>query len=124
MAWCLTTEPGSTATALPESPEAHIASLSDTGRAKLKELRTTGIDPSQTGEAAEKRRTTMQQRRTEEAEWDATYPGTEVDESVFTDEILKTLETFSLKSMSSASGLSQQYCSLVRRGLKVPHPWH
>jgi hypothetical protein len=77
---------------LPDYREAQITSFSDAGRAKLKELRASGIDPSQVGEAAEKRRTTMKERRREEAEWDAAHPGGEVDAEAFTNEVLPQLQ--------------------------------
>lgn len=109
---------------LPEYWEARRTSFSDTGRAKLKELRAAGIVPSHTGEASEKRRSRMQQRKQEEQEWDATHPDTEVDEEVFRTEILPGLQGVPLSTLASATGLSQQYCSLIRRGLKVPHHRH
>lgn len=109
---------------LPEYREAQSTSFSDAGRTILKELRAEGIDPSHTGEATEKRRTIMDQRRREEAEWDAAHCGVEVDESVFYAEILPQLQDLSISNIAKATGLSQQYCSLIRRGLKVPHPRH
>jgi hypothetical protein len=109
---------------LPEYRAAQTASFSDSGRAKLKELRATGTDPSQTGKAAEKRRNTMQQRSREEAEWEAAHPGIEDDESAFTTDILPKLQGLSLTQISAATGLSKQYCSPMRRKLKVPHPWY
>lgn len=109
---------------VPEYREAQSSSFSDAGRAKLKELRAAGIDPSQTGEAAEKRRSTMRQRRREEAEWDTAHSGVDRDESAFKSEVLPSLQGLSLSTISAATGLSQQYCSLIRRGLKVPHPRH
>lgn len=109
---------------LPEYREAQRAAFSDAGRAKLKELRAAGIDPSRTGVAAEKRRSTMQQRKREEAEWYAAHPDAKADEAVFRREILPRLQNLSLVQISAATGLSPQYCSLVRRGLKVPHQRH
>jgi CRISPR-associated endonuclease Cas1 len=109
---------------LPEYRETQVASYAEAGRAKLREMREAGIDPSHTGEASAKRSSRMQQRRREEAEWEAAHPDTEVDELVFTTEILPQLQDVSLSTMMRATGLSQQYCSLIRRGLKVPHRRH
>jgi hypothetical protein len=109
---------------LPEYREPQTVSFSDSGRAKLKELRAAGVDPSQTGDAAQKRRSTMQQRRREEREWDAAHRDTEINETVFTHEILPQLQALTLSTLEAATGLSQQYCSLIKRGLKVPHPRH
>lgn len=109
---------------LPQYRETHIDSFTSAGRAKLQELRASGVDPSQMGAAAEKRRLTMQQRRREEAEWNAAHPDAVVDEAVFVNEILPHLQSLSLSVIATHTGLSQQYCSLVRRGLNVPHPRH
>jgi hypothetical protein len=109
---------------LPEYREAQAASYAEAGRAKLREMRASGIDPSQTGEAATKRRDTMKQRRREEAKWDEAHPDVEVDEEVFRSEILPGLQGVPLSTLAAATGLSQQYCSLIRRGLKMPHSRH
>lgn len=66
----------------------------------------------------------MKQRRREEAEWDLAHPDVEADEEVFRSEILRKLQALPLSRISAATGLSQQYCSLIRRGLKVPHHRH
>ncbi len=109
---------------LPHYREAQSTAFCESGRAKLKKLRENGIDPSQTGTAAEKRRSTMQQRRREEAEWDAAHPDAKMDETAFTTEVFPQLQGVSLSAIAEITGLSQQYCSLIRRGLKVPHPRH
>lgn len=75
-------------------------------------------------QAAEKRRTMMKQRRKEELDWDAAHPDVRVDEEIFAREILPQLQRLSLSVISEHTGLSQQYCSLIRRGLYVPHPRH
>lgn len=82
------------------------------------------MDPSHTGEAAEKRRSVMKQRRQEELAWDAAHPDIKVYEAEFAKEILPGLRGLSLTRIAAATGLSQQYCSLIRRGLKVPHARH
>lgn len=104
---------------LPEYREAQTSSFSDTGRAKLKELRASGTDPSHTGTASEKRRSTMQQRKREAAEWNTAHVEHNADESVFTTEILPKPQGLPLSKIVAATGLSQQYCSLICRGLKV-----
>jgi hypothetical protein len=109
---------------LPEYWETQIASFSDAGRAKLMDMRASGIDPSRTGEAAEKRRGTMQQRRREEAEWNTAHGNHDVEEPIFRTEILPQLQGLPLSKIAAATGLSQQYCSLIRRGIKVPHRRH
>ena len=66
----------------------------------------------------------MKQRRQEELEWDAAHPQVHVDEAVYARDILPRLQDLPLSQISAGIGLSQQYCSLIRRGLKVPHPRH
>lgn len=109
---------------LPEYREAQVASYAEAGRAELREMREAGVDPSQTGEAATKRHDTMKQRRREEVAWDEVHQDADGDETVFRSEILPRLQGLSLTQISAATGLSQQYCSLIRRGLKVPHQRH
>ena len=91
---------------MPEYREAQSTSFSDAGRTRLKELRAEGIDPSHTGEATEKRRTIMDQRRREDAEWDAAHCGVEVDESVFYAEILPQLQDLSISNIEGDRALS------------------
>ena len=43
---------------------------------------------------------------------------------LFTREILPRLQCVRLGEMAEATGLTQGYCSFVRRGLKVPHRRH
>lgn len=55
----------------------------------------------------------MKQRRREEAEWDAAHPDMQVDEKVFRSEILPGMQGVSPSTLAVATGLSQQYCSLI-----------
>jgi len=48
----------------------------------------------------------------------------EHDPEIFAREILPKLEGMPLNVMIRATGLSRQYCSLIRREIKVPHPRH
>lgn len=109
---------------LPDYRKVQSGSFSATGRAKLQEMRASGTDPSQMGAAAEGRRLIMKQRRREEAEWEAEHTDMEIDEAAFANEVLPRLQGLSLSVITAHTGLSQQYCSLIRRGLKVPHPRH
>lgn len=109
---------------LPEHLEQQAVTLSTTGRERLQELRAQGVDPSTDSKANEKRRQIMTQRRRDETAWNAANPESRVDSEWFNREIVPALQTMSLGGISKATGLSQQYCSLIRRGLKVPHPRH
>jgi hypothetical protein len=66
----------------------------------------------------------MKQRRQEELAWDADHADIEIAETMFTKEILPGLQGLSLTQMYAAAGLSRQYSSFIRRGLKVAHPRH
>jgi hypothetical protein len=77
------------------------ASFTGAGRVEMQELRTSGIDPSQTGEAAEKRRSVVKHRRHEELKWDAAHPDVQVDEAAFAREILPRLRDLSLSQLSA-----------------------
>jgi hypothetical protein len=75
----------------------------------------------------------MRHRRREELDWGATHPDIRADKAVYAREILPRLKGLSLAEIAKVTGLSlaeiakvtglsQQYCSLMRQGLKVPHP--
>jgi len=92
------------------------ANLAEQGR------RRTGHDPSHGGEAARKRGATQAQRIRARQEWERSN---EIpDPSVFGEEILPLLESVSIRAMAAATGLTAGYCSLVRRGKRIPHPMH
>lgn len=42
----------------------------------------------------------------------------------FHKEILPSLQALTLSEIMATTGLSLRYCSLIRRGLTVPHPRH
>ncbi len=105
---------------LPAYRDAQTALFKSAGRERLQDLRASGIDPSQTGAATDKRRAIMKQRRQEELEWDAADPDAHVDEEEFAREIAPGLQGVSLSRISAVTGLSQQYCSPIRRGAKNP----
>lgn len=42
----------------------------------------------------------------------------------FKRDVLPRLQRVSLGAMAKATGLSLGYCSMIRRGLYVPHPRH
>jgi hypothetical protein len=108
---------------LPGYQEAQTTAFSDSGRAKLAELRATGKDPSKGGQAKAKRGRKNSQHMQEQAAWEAQH-GTNSDPEVFRREILPRLQGVPLGVMTKVTGLSHQYCSLIRRGLYVPHQRH
>jgi CRISPR-associated endonuclease Cas1 len=108
----------------PTYREQQAADSLSSGRQTLRALRAQGQDPSQTDAALAKRRDTMQRRKQEEQEWDALHGQETVDPAQFVREILPDLKDFSLSVLAARTGLSQQYCSEIRRGLYIPHPRH
>ncbi len=93
------------------------------GRARLIQLRKEGVDPAHGGQAAQKRSPKVGAENRRSYKWNkenTDRPGPEV----FEQEILPSLQGVSLKDMATATGLSIDYCSKIRRGLKVPHPRH
>ena len=108
---------------LPTYQQAHAVSFSEAGRAKMAELRAASRDPSRGGQAKEKRGRKNSQHMQDQAAWEAEH-GTDADPEVFRREILPHLQGVSLGVMAKATGLSEQYCSLIRRGNHVPHRRH
>jgi hypothetical protein len=47
-----------------------------------------------------------------------------LDPAVFEKEIRPKLKTVSLLETMRATGLSQTYCGMIRRGVRVPHLQH
>lgn len=94
----------------------------EAGRAVLASLRESGVDPAHGGEAADKRGQTNRDHQHAVAEWNA--QNRVPDPEVFEHEILPGLQEVSLGEMAASTGLSIDYCSKIRRGLRVPHPRH
>ncbi len=92
------------------------------GRARLTQLRQEGVDPAHGGEAARKRGQSNREHQNAVAEWNA--QNDRPNREVFETEILPTIQDVSLNRISAATGLSVDYCSKIRRGLKTPHPRH
>jgi len=55
-------------------------------------------------------------------EWDEKHA--QPDPNEFVRAILPSLLGVPIQRMVEATGLSLRYCSLIRRGLRVPHPRH
>lgn len=81
------------------------------------------MDPAVGGQVAKRRAAKLKQRMADQDAWEAEN-GTESDPEVFRREILPKLPRLSLTAMAKATGLSIQYCSLIRRGQCVPHRRH
>ncbi len=97
--------------------------LGATGPAALAQLRADGVDPSHGGEAGRTRGAKNATHVTANATWDAGRPDAG-DPTDFVRDVLPAVRAASVGQLAAASGLSLTYCSLIRRGLKVPHRRH
>jgi hypothetical protein len=52
------------------------------------------------------------------------WSGPTPDPTVFATEILPRPRDLAARQIAAATGLSQHYCALIRRGRKAPHPRH
>ncbi len=89
---------------------------------RLKELRDLGQDPAHGGSAAEKRRETNIAHQQKASVWDRANERPDPD--IFTREILPALREVSAGEIARTTGLSAGYCSMIKRGLRIPHPRH
>jgi CRISPR-associated endonuclease Cas1 len=93
------------------------------GSSAIARLAGEGQDPAHGRDAARKRGRSNVKRMREATEWDRTHPN-RPDPEQFVTEILPALQGIPLRQMMKRTGLSLRYCSLIRRGLYVPHPMH
>jgi hypothetical protein len=106
---------------LPELRREYSASLAAAGPAGLAELRAQGQDPAHGGEAARKRGVKIAQHKKDTVQWEQRHEF-DANPDYFKRNILPRLQGVSLLTIKRATGLSLDYCSKIRRGLRVPHP--
>ncbi len=107
----------------PEVQTEQCITLGQAGPAALAKLRAAGTDPAHGGEAGKARGRRNAKHHAAVAEWEREE--VEQPESVqFTRDILPILQSVSLRVMADATGLTEGYCSFIRRGQKVPHRRH
>ncbi len=82
-----------------------------------------GTDPAHGGDARCKRGKRNAEHARANGEWECANGGQPI-ELDFARDVLPGLQGVPLSVTRSATGLSLRYCSLIRRGLKVPHPRH
>jgi hypothetical protein len=105
---------------LPQLRRQYSASLAAAGPAGLASLRAQGQDPAHGGEAARKRGEKIAQQKRDAAQWEQQHQA-EPDPAYFKQNVLPLLQGVSLLTIARATGLSLDYCSKIRRGLRVPH---
>jgi hypothetical protein len=108
---------------LPQLRREYSAALAVAGPAILSSLRAQGQDPAHGGNAARKRGAKIAQRRRDTAQWEREHQ-VDADPNFFKQNVLPQLQDVSLLTISRATGLSLDYCSKIRRGLREPHPRH
>ncbi len=108
---------------LPERREEMVAIFASAGPAALARRRAEGADPAHGGEAGRKRGERNASHVAAVTAWEV--GGVESgDDTAFARDVLPRLQSVPLRTMAAATGLSEGYCSFVRRGLKVPHRRH
>lgn len=108
---------------LPEQRAESVATFSAAGPAALAARRAAGDDPAHGGEAGRKKGARNATHHEENARWEREHGG-RIDAEQFTNEILPGLRGAPLGVLMKRTGLSLRYCSLIRRGVQVPHPRH
>jgi hypothetical protein len=78
-------------------------------------------DSNHGARATRKRKRSVAARGKAVVDWEQSH-GAEYDPAEFTMRILPAIQHLSVSALARATGLSLRYCSIVRRGEKVPHP--
>jgi hypothetical protein len=89
--------------------------------AALGDRRARGADPAHGGEAGRERGRWNADHVAAAACWDGSL---QADDPDFVRNVLPKLSGVPLRAIAAATGLSEGYCSFVRRGLKTPHRRH
>lgn len=108
---------------LPEVRQEQTNAFAVAGPATLATRRAAGTDPAHGGEAGKSRGRSNATHQAAVATWERAE-GEKSEPEHFTRDILPMLQNVSLSKMAKATGLTEGYCSFVRRGLKIPHRRH
>jgi hypothetical protein len=84
----------------------------------------TGVLPSHTDEAQDRRRDTNRRRQLARLAWEVDHGGTAPDVAWYLEQIAPRLADLSLIEIAGALGVSTSSASKFRRGLRVPAPRH
>lgn len=105
--------------------EQQTSGFGPSGSAVLATLRAAGNDPAHGGTAGIARGQSNASHYAANAAWEQeTVSGSGSTPDDFTRDILPRLQSIPLRAMANATGLTEGYCSFIRRGLKVPHRRH
>jgi CRISPR-associated endonuclease Cas1 len=108
---------------LPEVKNEALAEASTRANDRLAQLRAAGRDPAHGGEVGRKRGATNARHVAEARAFDRTADEP-ADPEIFRREVLPSLQTVPVRKLAAATGLTRGYCSMIRRGLAVPHARH
>lgn len=92
------------------------------GLATLAERRADGTDPAHGGAAGIARGSRNAAHVAAAKAYDAAHPADSTLD--FARDVLPGLRHVTVRAMADATGLTQGYCSFVRRGLRIPHRRH
>jgi hypothetical protein len=95
----------------------------ETARKALAAQTAAGHDPRRSADVNRARGEAISEGHRRNRSWAREHPG-QRDETWFRREIAPKLDTFSLKEIGEATGLSLAACSRIRAAAKVPHPRH
>jgi hypothetical protein len=108
---------------LPDIRQEQGAAFAVAGPATLAKRRAAGTDSAHGGRAGKSRGRRNAKHQTAIGEWEHEAMGQPAPEH-FTRVILPALHDIPLSKLANATGLTEGYCSFVRRELKVPHRRH
>jgi hypothetical protein len=100
-----------------------VANFVNAGPTALAKRRAEGTDPAHTEDARRRQGLRAAENARANRTWRESNPSPYTVFS-FDKEVAIGLRAIPLSRMMVATGLSLRYCSLIRRGLKVPHPRH
>ncbi len=109
---------------LPEIRAEMTDAFAKAGAAAITRLNREGRGPSQRLQGRKKYGQRISQRNKEIRLWEAINSNADREPEIFRRDILPQLHDIPLSALVRATGLSLRYCSLIRRGDKVPHPRH
>lgn len=108
---------------LPDIREERLSTFTVAGPAALARRRAAGTDPAHGGDAGKSRGLRNAKHHHAIADWER-EDVEKLEPEYFTRNILPMLQGIPLSKMASTTGLTEGYCSFVRRGLKGPHRRH
>jgi CRISPR-associated endonuclease Cas1 len=99
----------------------NLEEITRASQTRLSDLRQAGLDPAHGGQAGRRRAEAVANGKRESLRWDE--QNKKPSNSEF-ETIRSSLMAVTVGAMSRTTGLSPGYCSMIRRGIKTPHPRH